>query len=96
MSKPNIVLMVADDMGYGDFGVFNDGKVRTPTLDRLIAGGTCLSQHYAGSPVCSPSRAALLTGRFGTHTGVIGHGPTACWLSRNHRRQYSAAVITWP
>ena len=71
MSKPNIVLMVADDMGYGDFGVFNDGKVRTPTLDQLIAGGTCLSQHYAGSPVCSPSRAALLTGRYPIRTGGI-------------------------
>ena len=44
MSKPNIVMMVADDMGYGEFGVFNDGKVRTPTLEQLIAGGPCLGQ----------------------------------------------------
>ncbi len=71
IALPNIVLIVADDMGYGDFGVFNDGNVRTPTLDQLIAGGTCLSQHYAGSPVCSPSRAALLTGRYSIRTGGI-------------------------
>ena len=63
LDKPNIVLMYADDMGYGDFGLFNDGYVRTPNLDHLITQSTCLTQHYSGSPVCSPSRAALLTGR---------------------------------
>ncbi len=68
---PNIVMIVADDMGYGDFGVFNDGYVRTPNLDRLIGESMCLSQHYTGSPVCSPSRAALLTGRYPHRTGAI-------------------------
>ena len=52
-TKPNVIMMVADDMGYGDFGVFNDGKVKTPTLDRLVSESLCLSQHYSGSPVCS-------------------------------------------
>ena len=60
-TKPNIVMMVADDMGYGDFGKFNNGFVITPNLDNIIDEGTCLSQHYSGSAVCSPSRAALLT-----------------------------------
>ncbi|HCQ03910.1 MAG TPA: hypothetical protein DIT99_25895, partial [Candidatus Latescibacteria bacterium] len=64
MTKPNIVLIVADDMGYGDFGVFNDGPARTPTLDHLVDESLCLTQHYSGSPVCSPARAALLTGRY--------------------------------
>ena len=64
-------MMVADDMGYGDFGVFNDGHVRTPNLDRLVGESACLSQHYAGSPVCSPSRAALLTGRYPHRTGAV-------------------------
>ena len=68
---PNVLLIVADDMGYGDFGAFNDGHVRTPHLDRLIGEGLCLTQHYAGSPVCSPSRAALLTGRYPHRTGAI-------------------------
>ncbi len=71
MSKPNVVLIVADDMGYGDFGIFNDGYVRTPTLDHLAGEGVCLTQHYSGSPVCSPARAALLTGRYPIRTGAI-------------------------
>ena len=69
--RPNIVLIVADDMGYGDFGVFNDGPARTPHLDALVAEGVCLTQHYAGSPVCSPSRAALLTVRYPHRTGAL-------------------------
>lgn len=69
--QPNIVLIVADDMGYGDFGVFNDGSSRTPTLDHLVAESVCLTQHYSGSPVCAPSRAALLTGRYPHRTGAI-------------------------
>lgn len=70
--KPNIVLILADDMGYGDFGRFNDGHVRTPTLDQLVDESVCLTQHYSGSPVCSPARAALLTGRYPLCTGVLG------------------------
>ncbi len=69
--RPNIILIVADDMGYGDFGVFNNGLVRTPSLDQLVLDSTCLTQHYAGSPVCSPSRAALLTGRYPQRTGAF-------------------------
>jgi arylsulfatase A-like enzyme len=68
--RPNIILIVADDMGYGDFGVFNN-LVRTPSLDQLVSEGICLTQHYAGSPVCSPSRAALLTGRYPHRTGAF-------------------------
>jgi len=70
-SRPNIVLILADDMGYGDFGAFGDGSAATPALDRLVAEGVCLAQHYAGSPVCAPSRAAILTGRYPHRTGAI-------------------------
>ena len=69
--RPNIILIVADDMGYGDFGVFNDGRARTPILDELVQESVCLTQHYSGSPVCAPSRAALLTGRYPHRTGAI-------------------------
>ena len=58
-------------MGYGDFGAFGNELIRTPNLDRLAGEGLCLTQHYAGSPVCSPSRAALLTGRYPHRTGAI-------------------------
>ena len=71
MKRPNFVLIVADDMGYGDFGVFSEGRVRTPFLDSLISESVGLSQNYTGSPVCSPSRAALLTGRYPIRTGAV-------------------------
>ena len=69
--KTNVLLIVADDMGYGDLGVFSEGRVRTPNLDGLVAEGVCMQQHYSGSPICAPSRAALLTGRYPHRTGAI-------------------------
>ena len=54
MSNPNLVLIVVDDMGYGDFGVFNELGARTPCLDALVQESVCLTQHYAGSPACPP------------------------------------------
>lgn len=70
-AAPNIVLILADDMGYGDFGVFGDGRPRTPVLDGLVGEGLCLTQHYSGAPVCAPARAALLTGRYPHRTGAV-------------------------
>ncbi|MEE2659578.1 MAG: sulfatase-like hydrolase/transferase [Candidatus Latescibacterota bacterium] len=64
MKRPNILLIMADDMGYGDFGVSGDGSPGTPRLDSLVDEGACLTQHYSGSQVCSPARAALLTERY--------------------------------
>ena len=69
--KPNVILIVADDMGYGDFGIFSEGRVNTPNLDRLVKEGVCMNQHYSGSPICSPARASLLTGRYPHRTGAI-------------------------
>lgn len=71
MKRPNIVLILADDMGYGDFGIFSEGRTRTSNLDRLCAEGLCLTQHYSGSAVCAPARAALMTGRYPHRTGAI-------------------------
>jgi len=70
-SQPNIILILADDMGYGDFGCFSQGRCHTPTLDHLISQGLCLTQHYSASPVCAPARAGLLTGRYPHRTGAI-------------------------
>jgi arylsulfatase A len=69
--KPNIILILADDMGYGDFGIFSDGSPKTPALDQLVKDGVCLTQHYSASPVCAPARAGLLTGRYPHRTGAI-------------------------
>ena len=67
--KPNIVLIYADDLGYGDLGCYGS-NIRTPNLDRLASEGTRLTQCLSANPVCSPSRAALLTGRYPTRVGV--------------------------
>ncbi|MFM9001006.1 MAG: arylsulfatase [Opitutia bacterium] len=67
--RPNILFLLIDDLGYADCG-FNGGKeIRTPNIDRLAAGGTVLEHHYV-QPVCSPTRSALMTGRYATRTGV--------------------------
>lgn len=77
--KPNIVFLVADDMGYGDLGVQGDKDVRSPNIDALAASGVRLTQYYANHPVCAPSRAALLTGvyqqRMGFEFNPGGAGP---------------------
>jgi arylsulfatase len=66
---PNIVVIYADDLGYGDLGCYG-GALRTPNLDRLAAEGVRFTHAYSANPVCSPSRAALLTGRYPTRVGV--------------------------
>jgi arylsulfatase len=64
--KPNIIFILADDLGYGELGSYGQQKIRTPFLDKLAAEGIRFTQHYSGSPVCAPSRCTLLTGK---HTG---------------------------
>ncbi|MCO1574339.1 sulfatase-like hydrolase/transferase [Crossiella sp. SN42] len=69
--RPNIVLVLADDLGYGDLGHCNGHASRTTALDQLCAEGIALTQHYSAAPVCAPARAALLTGRYPHRTGAI-------------------------
>jgi arylsulfatase A-like enzyme len=69
--RPNVLLIIADDMGYGDLGALNPDVQCTPNLDALMREGSCLRQHYAASPICAPSRAGLLTGRYPQRTGAI-------------------------
>ncbi|KAA5547045.1 sulfatase-like hydrolase/transferase [Roseiconus nitratireducens] len=69
--RPNVVLILADDMGVGDFASLNGGRSRTPHLDRLKSEGVWFSQAYSASPVCAPARAAMLTGRYPHRTGVV-------------------------
>lgn len=77
--KPNIIYILADDMGYADAG-FNGGtQIQTPNLNRLAKAGTVLSSFY-GQPLCSPTRASLMTGRYVAHTGVYSVvRPHAAW-----------------
>ena len=67
---PNIVFIFTDDQGWGDLGAYGNPKVRTPNIDALAAEGALFTQFYVASPVCSPSRAALLSGRFPAETGI--------------------------
>lgn len=67
---PNIVVILADDLGYGDLGSYGTRAIRTPNLDQLAAEGVRFTQFYASASVCSPSRAGLLTGRYPVRTGV--------------------------
>jgi len=64
--KPNIIYILADDLGYAELGCYGQEKIKTPNIDKLAAEGIRFTQHYSGSPVCAPSRCVLLTGK---HTG---------------------------
>jgi arylsulfatase A-like enzyme len=71
--KPNIIFILADDLGYGDLGCYGQSRIRTPILDRLAAEGMRFTQCYAGSTVCAPSRAVLMTGRHTGHARIRGN-----------------------
>lgn len=69
-TRPNVVIIYADDLGWGDLPPFGADELQTPAIDRLCDSGLRLPQWYSNSPVCSPSRASLLTGRYPAHAGV--------------------------
>lgn len=80
--KPNFVLMLADDLGIGDIGCYGNDTIRTPNIDRLANEGVKLTQHIAAAPLCSPSRAAFMTGRYPLRSGMdaCGGARTIKWL----------------
>ncbi|MBX3280774.1 MAG: arylsulfatase [Acidobacteria bacterium] len=71
--RPNIIFIMADDLGYGDLGSYGQRIVRTPNLDRMAAEGIRFTQYYAGSTVCAPSRSVLMTGQHTGHTWIRGN-----------------------
>lgn len=72
-SKPNVILILADDLGYGDLGSYGQKFFKTPNLDRMAREGLRFTQFYAGSPVCAPSRASLMTGLHQGHAFIRGN-----------------------
>ena len=84
-SSPNLVLILVDDLGYGDLASYGHQIVKTPNIDKLASDGVMYTQYYAPSPLCSPSRAGLLTGRTPYRTGIrswIPHGSNV-YLGKN-------------
>jgi len=71
--KPNVVFILADDMGYGDLGCYGQQLIETPNIDKLASGGIRFTQFYAGTSVCAPSRASLMTGLHTGHTPIRGN-----------------------
>ncbi len=72
-TRPNVIFILADDLGYGDLGCFGQKKIKTPNLDRLAAEGMRFTQAYAGTTVCAPSRCALMTGQHTGHCPIRGN-----------------------
>ena len=72
--KPNIILIMTDDQGWGQTGYYKHPVLKTPNLDAMAANGLRFDRFYAGAPVCSPTRASVLTGRANNRTGVPSHG----------------------
>lgn len=85
--KPNIIYLLADDLGYGELGCYGQEKIETPNLDALAASGMRFTRHYSGSPVCAPSRAVLMTGKHTGHAPVRGNDE---WRSRGKVWDYRA------
>ncbi len=75
--RPSILLILADDLGYGDLGCYGQTKIQTPNLDKLAAEGMRFTNFYAGSTVCAPSRAALMLGQHTGHLRIRGNAPNA-------------------
>ncbi|KAJ8255512.1 hypothetical protein COCON_G00193760 [Conger conger] len=77
---PNFVLMMVDDLGIGDLGCYGNATLRTPNIDRLAQEGVKLTQHIAAAPLCTPSRAAFLTGRYAVRSGMAGYGKLGVFI----------------
>ena len=73
LQKPNIIFIMADDLGYGDLGSYGQQIIQTPNLDKMASEGMRFTECYAGSPVCAPSRSVLMTGKHTGHTTVRGN-----------------------
>ncbi|MBN2417590.1 arylsulfatase [bacterium] len=83
--RPNIIYILADDLGYGELGCYGQEKILTPNIDALAAAGMRFTQHYSGSPVCAPSRCTLLTGKHTGHAYIRGNDE---WGSRGNVWDY--------
>jgi arylsulfatase A-like enzyme len=85
--RPNMIFILADDLGYGDLGCYGQQVIQTPRLDRMAAEGMKFTQVYAGNTVCAPSRSVLMTGRHMGHTHVRGNAGNDNMLAQSLRKE---------
>jgi arylsulfatase A-like enzyme len=88
-NPPNIIFILADDLGYGDLGCYGSELIETPNIDLLAQSGMMFTQHYSGSPVCAPSRCVLLTGKHSGHAYIRGNDE---WGDRGEVWDYRAMI----
>ena len=86
-TQPNLIFIMADDLGYGDVGCFGQKVIATPRLDQMAKEGMKFTQFYAGNTVCAPSRSVLLTGQHMGHTHVRGNANSDTMLEQSLRAQ---------
>lgn len=87
--KPNIIYILADDLGYAELGAYGQEKIETPNIDALAKNGMLFTQHYTGAPVCAPARYNLLSGKHSGHSYVRGNDE---WRERGEVWDYVAAI----
>ncbi|HMP29696.1 MAG TPA: arylsulfatase [Saprospiraceae bacterium] len=87
IQKPNIIYIMADDLGYGELGAYGQEKIETPNIDALAKGGMLFKQFYSGAPVCAPARAILMTGKHSGHNYIRGNDE---WRDRGMVWDYMA------
>ncbi len=102
---PNIILIVADDLGYGDLGAYGCTDIETPNIDQLASEGVKFTNYYANGPECTPTRAALLSGGYQQRigglecaigSGNVGRYPEAEWLSDQNELGMPGEYIVLP
>ena len=92
--KPNVIVILTDDQGTVDLNVYGAKDLYTPNMDRIAKEGTMFTQFYAGAPVCSPSRAALLTGKTNLKAGLEGNVPVPEYADRWQQYGLPSSEIT--
>lgn len=89
-TKPNIIYILADDLGFGELGIYGQDKIETPNLDELCRKGKIFKQHYSSAPVCAPARYMLLTGKHSGHSYIRGNDE---WRERGEVWDFKQAVL---